>query len=72
MDVGAGPFLLIYSRSLPGPLKSEWPGAPVSPEGRTPGGAMADSPEFSLPCSRETTDDPNPTLFELARCPQPE
>lgn len=27
MDLGAGPFLLIYSRSLPEPLKSEWPEA---------------------------------------------
>ena len=25
MHLGAGPFLLIYSRSLPEPLVSEWP-----------------------------------------------
>ena len=30
VDVGAGPFLLIYSRSLSEPLKSEWPETLVS------------------------------------------
>ena len=31
-DVGAGPFFLIYSRSLSEPLKSEWPETLVSVE----------------------------------------
>ena len=32
IDVGAGVFFLIYSRSLSEPLKSEWPGTLVSVE----------------------------------------
>jgi len=39
MHLGAGPFLLIYSRSLPEPLVSEWPNVVKA-------GARADSSEF--------------------------
>jgi len=39
MHLGAGPFLLIYSRSLSEPLMSEWPNVVKA-------GAKADSSEF--------------------------
>jgi len=69
MHLGAGPFLLIYSRSLPEPLINEWPNV-VKVD------AKADSSQFleKYPRSiRETaynpsalvTLDPRPTLTLL-------